>query len=123
MITRIEKLTIYVNSQEEAKKFWTEKLGFKIILEMPMGPNNLWIEAAPEGKNLTSLVLYSKQAMMEFKPEMVVHPSIIFAVEDIESLYIVLKSRDVEVGELQTLPYGKMFNFKDPDGNEYMVHQ
>jgi len=123
MISRIEKVTIYVNSQEEAKKFWTEKIGFKIILEMPMGSNNFWIEAAPEGENLTSLVLYSKQAMMEFKPEMVVHPNIIFATEDIENLYNNLKAKDVEVSELQSQPYGKMFNFKDQDGNDYMVRQ
>ena len=30
MIKKIGKITIYVNNQEEAKAFWTEKLNFVI---------------------------------------------------------------------------------------------
>ena len=43
MINKIGKITIYVNNQEAAKKFWTEKVGFVIKHEFPMGPNAKWI--------------------------------------------------------------------------------
>lgn len=47
MIKKIGKITIYVNNQEEAKAFWTEKLNFVIKLERPMGPNMTWLEVGP----------------------------------------------------------------------------
>lgn len=47
MIKKIGKITIYVNNQEEAKAFWTEKLNFVIKLEQPMGPNMTWLEVGP----------------------------------------------------------------------------
>lgn len=30
-----------------------------------------------------------------------------------------MKSKGVEVGDRMTMPYGKMFTFKDQDGNDY----
>ena len=30
MINAISKVTLYVNNQEEAKAFWTEKVGFEV---------------------------------------------------------------------------------------------
>ncbi|NJA72241.1 VOC family protein, partial [Clostridioides difficile] len=29
----------------------------------------------------------------------------------------------VEVGELMEMPYGRMFSFKDQDGNDYLVRE
>jgi hypothetical protein len=52
MITRLDKVTIYVKSQEEAKEFWIDKVGFTLTLEQQMGPNMTWIEVAPKGKDL-----------------------------------------------------------------------
>lgn len=43
MINKIGKITLYVNNQEEAKEFWTNKMGFVVKLEQPMGPNMKWM--------------------------------------------------------------------------------
>ena len=32
MVNKIGKITIYVNNQDEAKKFWIEKMGFVVKL-------------------------------------------------------------------------------------------
>ena len=120
MITKIEKITLYVNSQEEAKKFWTEKLGFVVAFEQKMEPAGLWIEVSPENAE-TSLVLYSKAQMEKQNPEMVTHPSIIFSSNNIEELHVLLSERGVNVEPIKTMPWGKMFNFKDPDENIYMI--
>lgn len=41
MINKIGKITIYVENQEEVKKFWTEKVGFVVkvddLMKMPYG--------------------------------------------------------------------------------------
>ncbi len=121
MITRLDKVTVYVKSQEEAKKFWIDKVGFVLSFERQMGPNMKWVEVSPKGNNMTSLVLYPKDAMQQQNPAMIAHPSVIFATDDVESTCKDLKLKGVEVSEIQSLGYGKMFNFKDQDGNPYLV--
>lgn len=121
MIAKLEKVTLYVEDQEAAKRFWTEQLGFVVVFEMAMGPSAKWIEVAPKGEGLTTLVLYSKQAMLQQRPEMVAHPSLMFTTADVEGLHAELTAAGVKVDEVQKMPWGKMFNFHDPDGNRFMI--
>lgn len=124
MIKKIGKITIYVNNQEEAKKFWTEKLNFVVKFEQQMGPNMKWIEVGPSEDEFTTFVIYDKNAMLaQNSGANVSHPSIILSTDEIENTYNNIKSNDVEVGELMIMPYGKMFSFKDQDGNEYLVRE
>jgi lactoylglutathione lyase len=121
MITKIDKITIYVESQEEAKAFWTEKMGFVVTADEAMGPDARWIEVSPQGNDLTTVVLYSKQLMQQQSPESVAHPSIMFSSTDIDQLWQKLQLDGVEISEIQKYPFGKMFDFRDNDGNPYMV--
>lgn len=124
MINRISKITIYVNSQEEAKRFWTEKLGFVVKFEQPMGPNMKWLEVGPSENEFTTFVLYDKNLMMSQNPSAnVSHPSIILSTTDIDNTYSEMKAKAVEVGDIMNMPYGKMFSFKDQDGNEYLLRE
>lgn len=124
MVNKIGKITLYVNNQEEAKKFWTEKLDFVVKLEQPMGPNMKWLEVAPSESEFTTFILYDKNLMMSQNPATNVgHPSILLSTTDIDNAYNKMKERGVKVGELMNMPYGKMFNFKDQDGNEYMLRE
>lgn len=124
MINKIGKITIYVNNQEEAKEFWTEKINFIVKLEQPMGPNMKWLEVGPNKEEFTSFVIYEKQLMLSQNPEAnVSHPNIILSTEDIETTYAELKANGVELGELMIMPYGTMFNFRDQDGNNYLVRE
>lgn len=124
MINKIGKITLYVNNQDEAKKFWTEKLNFVVKFEQQMGPGMKWIEVGPSESEFTTFVLYDKNLMRVQNPKTnVSHPSIILSTNDIESTYSQLKANSVEAGELMKMPYGKMFSFKDQDGNEYMVRE
>lgn len=124
MINKIGKITIYVNNQDEAKEFWTKKINFIVKLEQPMGPNMKWLEVGPNKEEFTSFVIYEKQLMLNQNPEAnVSHPNIILSTEDIETTYAELKVNGVELGELMIMPYGKMFNFRDQDGNNYLVRE
>lgn len=124
MINKIGKITIYVNNQEEAKKFWTEKLNFVVKFEQAMGPNMKWIEVAPNEGEFTTFVLYDKKAMQAQNPATNVgHPSVLLSTTDIENSYNQMKEKGVEVGELMKMPYGSMFNFKDQDGNQYILRE
>ncbi len=124
MINKIGKITIYVNNQEEAKKFWVEKVNFVVKFEQAMGPSMTWLEVAPNTDEFTTFILYDKNLMIKQNPMTnVSHPSIILSTKDIDNAYKKMKENLVEVGELKVMPYGKMFSFKDQDGNEYMLRE
>jgi predicted enzyme related to lactoylglutathione lyase len=53
----------------------------------------------------------------------VAHPSILFSTTDIESAYEKMQQNGVEVEEMQRMPYGTMFSFKDQDGNSYLLRE
>jgi lactoylglutathione lyase len=122
MITQVGKISVYVNSQEDAKKFWVDKIGFHVTIEQQFGPIK-WIEVAPPDREITSLILYSKVDMLQHNPSAVCHPTIIMVADHIEDTHSQLLNAGVKVTEVKEFPHGKMFNFYDPDGNEYMVRQ
>lgn len=123
MINKIGKITIYVNNQDDAKKFWTEKLNFVVKFEQSMGPMT-WLEVGPSESEFTTFVLYDKKMMMAQNPSANVnHPSILLSTTDIEKSYNEMKENGVEVGELMIMPYGKMFSFKDQDNNDYLLRE
>lgn len=124
MINKIGKITVFVKDQAEAKKFWTEKLGFIVKFEQPMGPNMTWLEVGPSEDEFTTIVLYNKELMKSHSPNAnVEHPNLMLSTSDIEATYNELKEKGVEVEELMKMPYGSMFNFKDQDGNQYLIRQ
>lgn len=124
MINQIGKITVFVENQAEAKKFWTEKVKFVVKLEQPAGPNMTWLEVGPSENAFTTLILYDKNQMLSQNPSANVgHPMILFSTTDIQPTYDQMKTNGVEVGELMLMPYGKMFNFKDQDGNSYSLRE
>lgn len=124
MINKIGKITLYVNNQEEAKKFWTEKLNFVVKFEQPMGPNMKWLEVAPSEGEFTTFILYDKNLMRKQNPSTnVEHPSIILSTSDLEEAHKKMKENGVEVEDIMKMPYGSMFSFKDQDGNGYLLRE
>ncbi|MFQ9311431.1 MAG: VOC family protein [Paraclostridium sordellii] len=124
MINKIGKITIYVENQEEAKRFWIEKMNFIVKLEQPMGPKMKWLEVGPSEDEFTTFIIYEKNIMKAQNPDANVgHPNVILSTDDIESTYNEMKSKDIQVEDLMIMPYGKMFKFKDQDNNEYLVRE
>lgn len=124
MINKIGKITIYVNNQEEAKEFWTNKMNFVVKVEQPMGPKMKWLEVGPSEEEFTSFIIYEKEMMLTQNPDAnTSHPSIMLSTINIESTYNEIKSNGVNVGELMIMPYGKMFKFEDQDRNQYLVRE
>lgn len=124
MINNIGKITLYVNNQEEAKKFWTEKMNFVVKFEAEMGPGFKWLEVGPNEDAFTTFILYNKDIMAKQNPSANLgHPSIILSTTNLEYAYEQAKNNGVEVGEIQKMPYGSMFSFKDQDGNMYLLRE
>lgn len=121
-INKLGKVTIYVEDQSAAKEFWCEKLGYVVAFEAEMAPGMTWLEVAPRMESETTFVLYNKAsyAAMGREPN---HPGVILSTKDIEASYAKMQEVGIEVGELQKMPYGTMFNFKDQDGNDYLLRE
>jgi lactoylglutathione lyase len=118
MITKIATTAIYVDDQQKAKKFWTEKVGFTVFAERPMGPAGSWLEVGPEGAE-TAIVIYPKSMMKNWAE---LKPSIVFVCDDIEATYEKMKANGVEFeGELQKMQWGTFATFKDEDGNSFLL--
>ena len=123
MINYISKVTIYVQNQDEAMAFWTEKMGFDYDIK-PMGPGFKWVEVKPQTDSLTSFVIYEKALMKSQNPQTnVEHPSIILSTQDIQVTYEEMKEKGIKVDDLKIMPYGKMFTFYDQDENRYMIRE
>ena len=123
MINKIFKITIYVDNQEEAKKFWVDKMGFEVKREENMMGEHKWLEVSPKDDDSTTFVLYDKNLMKSQNPSINVgHPSVMLYTKDIEKSYSDMKSIGIVVGEIMNYPYGKMYNFFDNDGNTYLLY-
>lgn len=118
MITEIATVAVYVEDQKKAKEFWTEKVGFVVYAEFPMGPNAHWLEVGPANAK-SRLVIYPK-SMMQGHENM--KASIVFACENVMETYEKMKANGVIFkGEPQEMQWGTFVQFSDEDGNEFLM--
>jgi predicted enzyme related to lactoylglutathione lyase len=116
MIKKIATVGIYVEDQNKALQFWTEKVGFELRENIDMGNGMTWMEVAPIGAE-SCLVIYPKKLMTNFAE---LKPSIVFHCEHIEQVCDNLKKNEVIFSkELSTMGWGKFASFKDEDGNTF----
>ena len=59
MITHLKFASIPTRDQDRALKFWTEKMGFELQTDQPMGPQR-WIELSVRNSN-TGIVLWTQE--------------------------------------------------------------
>jgi catechol 2,3-dioxygenase-like lactoylglutathione lyase family enzyme len=104
----IEIITIPVADQEKAKEFYL-KLGFKILVEAPADHGQTWVQMGLPGQS-TSISLLTFHG-------------IIVETADIDKEIAELKAKGIEVGKIDTKPWGKFAWLKDPDGNGICLHQ
>lgn len=118
MIKQIATVAVYVEDQEKSLQFWTEKVGFEVMANHPMGPQAHWMEVAPPGAQ-SRLVLYPKKLMPNSEE---LKASIVFECEDIQGTYDRLAGNGVEFMEPPNqMAWGTYARFKDIDGNEFLL--
>ena len=118
MITNVKTAAVYVSDQEAAVRFYTEKLGFEVRRNEPMGPRGNWLEVAPPGAE-TRLVIYPREMMEDWERR---KPSVVFGCENTEATHQELRQRGVEFTQAPTkMAWGTFAIFVDPDGNEFVL--
>ncbi|WP_285765935.1 VOC family protein [Peribacillus sp. SI8-4] len=121
MIDKVGQIMLYVNDQDECRKFWTEKVGFNVVSDEDNG-HLRWIELAPTREAQTSIILHNKELIAKMQPELTLHtPSLMFFSDDLEALYKEFLNKNIKVGDMVTMPTGKVFNFADNEDNYFAV--
>lgn len=122
MITKAYQLTIFVKDQGEAKKFYTEKLGFVVHADEEFGSEWRYITVAPHKHNESVLELAKadtaeQQALIGKQAANQV--LVMFTTDNIEKDYQEMKARGVVFhGEPQSVPGGRGVGFEDLYGNQ-----
>ena len=118
MITKVKLMGICVKDQEKALDFYTNKLGFEVLSNEPMGEKMRWIEVAPPGAE-TRLSLFTPPGLED---RIGTFSQIVFHCDDIRKTYEELRARGVEfTQEPKEQPGGVMAQFVDLDGNKFVL--
>ncbi|MGR9047811.1 VOC family protein [Halobacillus faecis] len=122
MLSKVGQIMVYVNDQDEAVNFWTEKLGFVVISEENNGEGMRWIEVAPKEGVETTIVLHNKEVVAKMSPDLnLAPPSLMFFTDHFEQLHRDLLYKKVTVGEIVQMPTGRVFNFADNEDHYFAV--
>jgi lactoylglutathione lyase len=125
MIREVPLIGIFVNDQEAALAFYTNKLGLEKVQDEPYGEGALWITVSPSGSR-TRIVL--KKAEKDHEKAMVGNsdgpPILTLATDDIYAAYERLKERGVcFLGEPYRYPWGIGALLLDQDGSPILLQQ
>lgn len=117
MITHLKFASVPCRDQDAALKFWTEKVGFRVLTDQPMGAQR-WIELGIHNSD-TRLVLFTPDGH-EDRIGGFFNGS--FACDDVEATYRQLSARGVVFeGPPDKQPWGTFARFTDSEGNQFIM--
>ena len=125
MIRDVPLTGVFVNDQQAALDFYTDRLGLELIQDEPYGEGSRWITVSPRGSG-TRIVL--KKAEKEHEKAMVGNsagaPVLTLGTDDIHTAYERLKERGVRfLGEPYRYPWGIGALLLDQDGSPILLQQ
>src|SRR6202051_2196747 len=133
---KIANAQLWVNDQDEALAFYTQKLGMEVRADvtLPEMGNFRWLTVGPAGQPDISIVLMAIPGAPVMEPDPVEQVkslmargfagTIFLTTDDVYADYEQLKSRGVEFSEdPEERPYGIDSGFHDPSGNSFRLTQ
>ena len=127
---KVSSAQLWVHDQEEALKFWSEKVGFEVRADitMPELGDFRWLAVGPPGQDDFSIALLAIPGppVMDDETKKQIEAlmakgfagSVFMTADDVQAAYEELKGRGVEFTEAPSeRPYGIDSEFRDPSGN------
>ena len=116
-ITDVGGVAVPVADQERALRFYVEKLGFEIRLDVPMGDGGRWLQVAPPGGRVAVALVAATGA-----DRVGIDTGITFTTKDAERDHASLAWGGVDTDPLLRWPgVPRMFVLRDPDANQLKV--
>jgi catechol 2,3-dioxygenase-like lactoylglutathione lyase family enzyme len=136
MLKQLTHTQVWVHDQDEALKFYTEKLGLELRADVtvPELGNFRWLSVGVPGQEDVSITLMAVPGPPVFDEDTRdkirsllakgASGGLFFRTDDIQGTYEELKGRGVEFSQEPTeQPYGVDAGFRDPSGNHFRVMQ
>ena len=116
-ITDVGGVAIPVSDQERAVRFYVDRLGFEVLLDVPMGDGGRWVQVGPHGGRVPLALVAADDG-----GPVGVDTGITLATADAETDHASLVWRGVDTDEVLHWPgVPAMFIFRDQDGNQLKV--
>jgi catechol 2,3-dioxygenase-like lactoylglutathione lyase family enzyme len=135
MLKSLTNVNVWVQDQDEALAFYTEKLGFELRQDVtvPELGNFRWLTVGLPGQDVALALMdipgppvFDADTQAKLK-ELVAKGAaggLFFSSDDVHKSYEELKSRGVEFqGKPEEQPYGIDVGFRDPSGNQIRMAQ
>jgi predicted enzyme related to lactoylglutathione lyase len=136
MLKQLTHVQVWVNDQDEALKFYTEKLGMELRedVTVPEMGNFRWLSVGVPGQEDVAITLMAIPGPPVFEEETRqkiqdllargASGGLFFTTEDAQKAYEELKGRGVEFTQEPTeQPYGIDAGFRDSSGNHFRMMQ
>jgi catechol 2,3-dioxygenase-like lactoylglutathione lyase family enzyme len=125
MIKDVPLTGIFVNDQEAALDFYTNKLGLEKVEDEPYGEGARWITVSPAGMRIRIVL---KEAEREHEKAMVGRsdgaPILTLGTDDVRAAYERMRERGVRfLGEPYRYPWGIGALLLDQDGSPILLLQ
>jgi len=132
MITKMTVTNIHVIDQDSAYDFYVNKLGFRVVDDIPMGPGTWWLTVSPPDQHDLQLVLFPVTVSKMFPQKVVdtltdlikqgVFGCGVLTCHDVFATYEELKAKGVEFIKAPAKEfYGTEALFKDDSGNYFSL--
>jgi predicted enzyme related to lactoylglutathione lyase len=115
---KIELVSVPVSDVDRAKAFYTQQIGFNADHDHKVSEEMRFVQLTPPGSACSIAI---GTGIMDSAPGSL--QGLQMVVSDVEAARAELAGRGVEVGEVQTFPWGSFVFFSDPDGNGWAVQQ
>ena len=120
IIGRVGRVAVPVSDQDRAIEFYTEKLGFTLDADVPVGDSYRWVEVSPPGGGTALAIVPPPQSA----PDRIgVDTGVILTTDDIDEAHDELTARGVDADEVSRMgdPVPPMLFFRDQDGNTLLI--
>jgi catechol 2,3-dioxygenase-like lactoylglutathione lyase family enzyme len=112
-ITHIQLLSVPVSDQDRARDFYVNTLGFELVFDNPMGPDQRWVQVRPKGSqtSITLVTWFDTMPPGSLK-------GLVVETDDLQGDIEAFAARGVKIADgVQDAPWGRFVTFDDPDGN------
>jgi catechol 2,3-dioxygenase-like lactoylglutathione lyase family enzyme len=133
MLKQLTFTQVWVNDQDEALAFYTEKLGMELRedVTVPELGNFRWLSVGVPGQDVAIALMavpgppvFDEETREQIRGLLAKGAAggLFFATDDVQASYEELKARGVEFSQEPTeQPYGVDAGFRDPSGNQFRM--